>query len=101
MTDPSPPRFPGRCSLWLSTATAVGWMLLAGAATGAQSDPPSITAQPQSLTVTQGMNASFSVTASGATPLEYQWFRNATNLLEGATNFTLSLSNVLPANAGT
>jgi hypothetical protein len=37
------------------------------------SSPPSITTQPSSVTVTAGAAASFSVTASGSTPLSYQW----------------------------
>jgi hypothetical protein len=32
--------------------------------------------------------------------LAYQWFFNATNALAGATNFSLTISNVQPANAG-
>src|SRR6266403_1067958 len=36
---------------------------------------PSITTQPASQTVTEGQTATFSVTASGAAPLTYQWQR--------------------------
>ena len=35
--------------------------------------PPAITAQPTNLSVVEGANASFSVTASGTEPLSYQW----------------------------
>jgi formylglycine-generating enzyme required for sulfatase activity len=35
---------------------------------------PSITAQPASKTITAGSSVSFSVTASGSTPLSYQWY---------------------------
>jgi uncharacterized repeat protein (TIGR01451 family) len=62
-------------------------------------DPPRITAPPQSLTLTQGQTASFTVTASGTPPLAYQWRLND-NDLAGQTNATLTLSNVQAASAG-
>src|SRR2546427_737239 len=62
--------------------------------------PPSIATQPQSLTVTQGQSASFSVVASGSAPLTYQWYLNGACLGAGDTNATLSLSNVGANNAG-
>jgi sugar lactone lactonase YvrE len=37
---------------------------------------PQITSQPQSLTAVDGQQAQFSVTATGSTPLSYQWLRN-------------------------
>src|SRR6267378_1809379 len=37
---------------------------------------PSITTQPASQTVTAGQTATFSVTASGTAPLNYQWLKN-------------------------
>ena len=46
---------------------------------------PVITMQPTSQTVTVGATASFNVTASGATPLHFQWSLNTTNIA-GATN---------------
>ena len=42
--------------------------------------PPSITAQPTNLSVVEGANASFSVTASGTAPLSYQWQFNGAAL---------------------
>jgi glucose/arabinose dehydrogenase len=42
--------------------------------------PPSITQPPMSQTVTVGQTATFSVQASGATPLSYQWQRNNTDI---------------------
>ncbi len=62
-------------------------------------DLPSITNQPQPLTVMIGHNASFEVTSGGSPVLAYQWFFNGTNL-DGATNTTLTLQNVFPTNAG-
>ncbi len=58
-----------------------------------------ITAQPQGLTVNPGTNVTFSVTASGVVPLTYQWSLNASNIL-GATNSSLTLSNVQVSDAG-
>ena len=60
---------------------------------------PSITTQPQTVTVEVGGTAAFSVTASGAPPLSYQWLRNETNLA-GRIGTTLTLTNVQPADAG-
>jgi uncharacterized protein DUF1573/ASPM-SPD-2-Hydin domain-containing protein/immunoglobulin I-set domain protein len=46
---------------------------------------PSITTQPASRTITAGQTATFSVTASGTAPLNYQWSKNAT-AISGATS---------------
>ena len=67
--------------------------------------PPSITTQPQSQTVPVGVNATFTVVASGTAPLSYQWKKGATILantgnISGATNATLTLTNVQLADAG-
>ena len=61
--------------------------------------PPTIASQPQSATNVLGTTASFSVTASGSTPLAYQWRFYGTNL-SGQTSATLSLSNVQTNQAG-
>ena len=60
---------------------------------------PSINGQPQSLTVNQGSNATFTVTASGSAPLGYQWRFNSTNLT-GATASSYTRNNAQPADAG-
>jgi hypothetical protein len=59
----------------------------------AQTTPPSITSQPQSVTVNAYANATFKVTASGTTPLNYQWSFNGTNI-SGATASSLTISNL-------
>jgi hypothetical protein len=59
-----------------------------------------ILTQPVSQTVVQGTNVTFSVTADGVAPLSYQWYFNATNLLAGATNSSITISNVQPAKVG-
>jgi hypothetical protein len=60
---------------------------------------PLITAQPASQTVLAGSTAAFTVTATGALPLSYQWSFDGTNIA-GATGTSLTLSNVQPAQAG-
>lgn len=68
--------------------------------------PPAITNQPQSLTNNATTTASFTVGASGTSPV-YQWFRNGTNLLtdlgniSGSATTNLTLTNVLAAADGT
>jgi len=61
--------------------------------------PPTISAQPVSQTVSASSNATFSVTATGTTPLSYQWRFNG-NPITGATSATLTLSNVQTNQAG-
>jgi len=46
--------------------------------------PPTITIQPADRTVSAGQRARFSVTATGTTPLRYQWTKNGVNI-SGAT----------------
>jgi hypothetical protein len=62
---------------------------------------PVITLQPMNVTVYAGQPATFSVAAMGPQPLYYQWQFgvNATNI-EGATDSTLTLANVQPADGG-
>jgi len=55
---------------------------------------PSITTQPVNQMVTVGQTATFSVTASGTSPLNYQWRKNGTTI-NGAT----SPSYITPATA--
>jgi hypothetical protein len=61
--------------------------------------PPGITAQPSNQTASAGSNVTFTVGATGSNPLGYQWRFNGTNLA-GATNPSLSLTNVQAASAG-
>jgi hypothetical protein len=59
-------------------------MSLAGTGT-TSSVAPSITTQPASHAVTVGQTATFTVAASGTTPLTYQWRKNGT-AISGATS---------------
>jgi hypothetical protein len=60
---------------------------------------PTITAQPTNQTVVVGQAAMFSVSATGAMPLSYQWFFDS-NAIAGQTNSMLVLNNVQLTNAG-
>jgi hypothetical protein len=60
---------------------------------------PVITAQPTNITVIAGSPAAFAVSASSDSALAYQW-RKAGTEINGATNTSLIMSNVQPANAG-
>lgn len=42
--------------------------------------PPSIITQPADTTVRRGKKAKFTVTATGAAPLQYQWRKNGQNI---------------------
>jgi hypothetical protein len=61
--------------------------------------PPRIISQPQSQVVMAASNVTFTVAASGTAPLAYQWLFQGTNL-PGATGTNLTLSGVLPVEAG-
>ena len=61
--------------------------------------PPVISSQPLSQTVLAGATVSFSVAASGGSPLSYQWSFNGTKL-DRATNTVLTLSVVQVAQSG-
>jgi len=62
--------------------------------------PVAITNQPQSQLVNLGSDAVFHVGASGTPPLTYQWRFNETNVLAGATESTLVITNATDAHAG-
>jgi Leucine-rich repeat (LRR) protein len=60
---------------------------------------PDFALQPQGQTVSIGGTAAFTVTATGVTPLFYQWRLNGTNLA-GATTNTLTIANAQSTNSG-
>jgi hypothetical protein len=61
---------------------------------------PSITTQPANQTVSVGQTATFSVTASGAAPLSYQWQKNQVNIA-GATSASYTTPATTSADNGT
>jgi hypothetical protein len=64
------------------------------------STPASISTPPVSQSVTEGQPASFSVQASGAAPLSYQWRKNGVNL-SGAATSDYTTPPTTPADDGT
>ena len=67
--------------------------------------PPTISAQPASLTVLSGSNAVFNVAAGGSAPLVYQWRNNGANLanggnISGVTTDVLTLAAASTNNNG-
>jgi hypothetical protein len=60
---------------------------------------PAILTQPQSQAVAGGDSVTFSVTANGFEPLEYQWTKGGVNIV-GANSPTFTLNTVTEADAG-
>jgi hypothetical protein len=60
--------------------------------TGNNSQAPIITTSPSSTTVAAGQAAAFSVTASGAPPLSFQW-RRGNDTIPGANSATYTLQS--------
>ena len=61
--------------------------------------PATVAVTPATATVYSGQSARFSSTVVGAAPFSYQWSCNGVGL-EGATNASLALTNLQPANSG-
>jgi pectate lyase len=61
---------------------------------------PAISMPPHDLIAREGQDITFSVVASGAEPLSYQWRFNTNSPIAGATNWNLTLANVGPGDAG-
>jgi uncharacterized delta-60 repeat protein len=66
---------------------------------GTASAKPTIVSTPQSQSVSNGVNVTFSVMANGPGPLTYSWKHN-NKVIPGATNASLTVSNVQLANVG-
>ena len=62
--------------------------------------PIDIVTQPTDLTITEGENAVFSVTATGSDSLNYQWFADTTSI-NGAVSDTLSIRSTPLSVSGT
>jgi hypothetical protein len=76
------------------TSAEVAAIYAAGSAGKCVPTVPQITLQPASQSVQCGSNAVFSVTATSAATLSYQWYLFGTNAVSGATNTSLALSNI-------
>ncbi len=62
-------------------------------------EPPSLVAEPASVSTLPGGGATFLPVARGRPPLSYQWRFNGAPI-PGQTQLTLSLAHILPENAG-
>jgi endonuclease/exonuclease/phosphatase family metal-dependent hydrolase len=68
-------------------------------ATNASTSAPAITLQPQSQIIAPNSNVTFTVSATGDSPLRYQWRFNG-NAISGETNTSYSITNVQFSDAG-
>lgn len=95
-----------RAHLWLAISAVI---VLAGVGvfeygcggsnSNSNSGAPAITAQPSNQTVTAGQMATFSVTATGKSPLSYQWSKNG-SAISGASSSTYSTAATTTADSG-
>src|SRR5262249_12302897 len=84
----------------VTISNSVGMVTSSNAVLTVNLPPPVITTQPPAQKIVMsGYTFSLTVQASGATPLNYQWKFNGTNLVN-ATNNVLTLTNVQPAQNG-
>lgn len=60
---------------------------------------PTISTQPQSLSLTVGGSGTLSVAGTGTQPLSFQWFKNGVTI-SGKTDVTLVISNAQLSDAG-
>jgi hypothetical protein len=85
-------------SYWVNVSSACG-STASNTATVSVCTPPSITAQPQSQTVTAGSSATLSVTVSGNGPFSYQWYQGTSGTTTtpiGTNSGTLTVSPAGP-----
>ena len=81
------------------TVTNAAGSISSNGATLTVNTPPTISTHPISQTALPGATVTLSVVAGGTAPLSYQWHRDGVTL-GGATNATLTLSNVQSSDAG-
>src|ERR1700758_3175238 len=74
-------------------------VLLASCGGGGAARPPQITQQPTSQTVNVGQTATFTVIATGAMPLTFQWQKNGATIA-GATSATYTTPATTSADNG-
>jgi hypothetical protein len=68
---------------------------------GYEAGVPIIVTEPADQSVNSGQQVTFSVDASGAAPLSYQWMFDGTNVLVGATNSSFVLLHAQTSQDGT
>jgi len=91
-------------SKWLSVFLV--WLIVVFAREACAQSSPAISVQPQDQSVVQGIDAAFSVLASGQAPLAYAWYYEGALLLDdgyhtqGAASPQLIISNALTDDAG-
>jgi hypothetical protein len=78
------------------TLSATGFVAVTSTGTA---QPPSITTQPLGLAVAAGSNVTFTVVATGTSPLSYQWRFNGANI-GGASASAYTRLNVQSSDAG-
>src|SRR6267142_406331 len=89
----------------ISNLAALAWyvLVLAGMTSGAMgdepADAPAILEQPAPAAADYGQNVMFSVVATGARPLFFQWTHEGSPVLD-ATNETLTLMAVVTSDGG-
>ncbi|MBK7999074.1 MAG: immunoglobulin domain-containing protein [Verrucomicrobia bacterium] len=62
---------------------------------------PMVTTDIEDQTVAEGEDASFHFSVFGSRPITFQWYTNETTLISGATNFSLTLTNLSTNSGGT
>ena len=62
--------------------------------------PPTVTTTPASTNVYASATVVFTASATGTAPVTLQWFDNHTNAIAGATNATLTLTNLTVSQTG-
>jgi hypothetical protein len=77
---------------WIAAASSPGGAVVGGA-------PPVILAQPSSIRVVGGQDATLVLEVSGSAPMRYQWQFNGANLPAG-TNDMLLITNAQPRQVG-
>jgi hypothetical protein len=103
-----PSSFP---AVWAPKTGATNYTVPSGMIVVLSNASPLITGQPRSITNRGQQTATFTVTAVGGNPLGYQWragaagsgtFTNVFNAgnISGATNATLTITNLTSANSG-
>ena len=79
----------------IPSSGAISFSQFLGAAAG-----PVVTQQPIALTIEVNKSKSLTCDFSGATPMTFQWYRNGTNALSGATSKTLVVTPTALSQSG-